>query len=205
MEPGRRRIGREGAAEERDALAHADETPTIVRGLHGEGPPHETYHPAVPPDVHGVGPSPVIAMGGACAIFDTDGRVLLVRHTYGRLNWELPGGAAEPGESPDETAIREVREETGLDVALERLTGAYYEAGPSAGHDHGPILHFVFLGRERDGRAPAARPPEIGAIGWWPLDALPTPISDFTERRILDAASGREAGVVRFEGRTWRE
>jgi 8-oxo-dGDP phosphatase len=52
--------------------------------------------------------------GAACAIFDSHGRVLLVRHTYGRLNWELPGGGSEPGEGPDETAARELREETGL-------------------------------------------------------------------------------------------
>ena len=151
------------------------------------------------------GPPPVIAMGGACVLFDADGRVLLVRHTYGRLNWEVPGGGAEPDESPDETAIREIREETGLDVALERLTGVYYETGPSPGHDHGPILHFVFLARALDGREPIAQPPEIGEVGWWPLDALPAPMSDFTERRIRDAASGREAGVIRFQERTWRE
>jgi 8-oxo-dGTP diphosphatase len=151
------------------------------------------------------GPPPVIAMGGACAIFDADGRVLLVRHTYGRLNWELPGGAAEPGESPDQTAAREVLEETGLDVELDRLTGAYHEAGPRPGHAHGPIMHFVFLAYPRDPAAiPIPVPPEIGDVGWWPLDALPAPISDFTERRILDAASGREATVTRIEGRAWR-
>ena len=62
------------------------------------------------------GPPRVISMGGAGALFDDEGRVLLVRHTYGRLNWELPGGGAEPGESPNETAIREILEETGLEV-----------------------------------------------------------------------------------------
>lgn len=151
------------------------------------------------------GPPPVIAMGGACALFDPAGRVLLVRHTYGRLNWEVPGGGAERGESPDETAIREMREETGIDVAIERLTGVYYETGPTPGHDHGPILHFVFRARSLDDRRPVAQPPEIGELGWFALDALPRPISDFTERRILDAASGREASVIRFQERAWRD
>ena len=150
-----------------------------------------------------LGPPPVIAMGGVCVLFDDDGRVLLVRHTYGRLNWELPGGGAEPGESPDETAIREVREETGLDVQIVRLTGAYYEANP--GPNQGPLLHFVFLARQVDQRPPIARPPEIGDVGWWPLEALPTPISDFTERRIRNAAAGAEAKVSRLDGRVWRE
>ena len=151
------------------------------------------------------GPPSVIAMGGACALFDEDGRVLLVRHTYGRLNWEVPGGGAEPGESPDETAIREMREETGLDVAVDRLTGVYYEVGPNPGYDHEPIVHFVFLARSLDARAPEARHPEIGEVGWFQLDALPTPISDFTERRIRDAASGREASVIRVQERAWRD
>src|SRR5215203_5156994 len=144
-------------------------------------------------------------MGGACALFDGEGRILLVRHTYGRLNWELPGGGSDPGESPDETAVREIREETSLDVEIDRLAGAYYEVGPRPGHDHGPILHFVFVAHARDGAAvPVPEPPEIDAVGWWPLDALPTPMSDFTERRIRDAASGAPASVTRIEGRAWR-
>ena len=151
------------------------------------------------------GPPSVIAMGGACAIFDPEGRVLLVRHTYGRLNWELPGGGAEPGESPDETAVREVLEETGLDVEIDRFTGAYYEVGPRPGHAHGPIMHFVFLAHPRIMDAsPVPTPPEIGEVGWWAIDALPAPMSDFTERRVRDAASGRPAAVTRIDGRAWR-
>jgi 8-oxo-dGTP diphosphatase len=151
------------------------------------------------------GPAPWLAMGGACAIFDAEGRILLVRHTYGRLNWELPGGGSDPGEAPGETATREVREETGLHVRLERLTGVYFEPGPRPGHAHGPIMHFVFHATPTDDRPPEAMPPEIGDVGWWPLDALPLPISDFTELRIQDAAAGAPASVARVEPRTWRE
>ena len=157
------------------------------------------------PEATYAGPPPIVGMGAACVLFDAEGRVLLVRHTYGRLNWELPGGGSEPGESPDETAIRELREETKLDAELVRLTGTYFEPGPQPDHDHGPIIHFVFEARPNGDRAPVACPPEIGDVGWWPLDALPTPISDFTERRIHDAANGNPAGLTRFEPRTWRE
>ncbi|HNT78415.1 MAG TPA: NUDIX domain-containing protein [Anaerolineae bacterium] len=55
-------------------------------------------------------------LGANAALFDEEGRILLVKHTYGRLNWELPGGVAEPNESIVETAIREAREEIGLQV-----------------------------------------------------------------------------------------
>ena len=144
-------------------------------------------------------------MGGACVLFDDDARVLLVRHTYGRRNWELPGGGAEPGESPDETARREILEETGLEVAIERLTGVYYEPDPRPGSGQGPLLHLVFRVRRVGDTEPVATPPEIEAVGWWAVDDLPTPISDFTELRIRDAVGERQPRVRRIEARRWRD
>jgi 8-oxo-dGTP diphosphatase len=143
-----------------------------------------------------------VATGAACAIFDGHGRVLLVRHTYGRRNWELPGGVGEAGESPEETASRELLEETSLRAELQHLTGVYYEPN----HDFGSMLHFVFRARWHAGLDPIASSPEIGEIGYWSVNALPTPISDFTERRIRDAARpAQNARVVRVETRHWRE
>ncbi len=49
-------------------------------------------------------------LGAASVILNNQGWVLLVKHSYGRLNWELPGGVAEVDESIVETALREVRE-----------------------------------------------------------------------------------------------
>jgi ADP-ribose pyrophosphatase YjhB (NUDIX family) len=51
---------------------------------------------------------------------DAEGRILVVRPTYTK-EWMLPGGRVERGETPHEAAIRETREETGLDVVLDRL------------------------------------------------------------------------------------
>jgi 8-oxo-dGTP diphosphatase len=141
------------------------------------------------------------AHGAACVIFDGEGRVLLVHHTYGRLNWELPGGAAEPGEAPDETATRELLEETGLRAVLDRLTGVYFEPD----HDFGPMLHFVFRFRSPDRLDPVASSPEVSDARYWPLDDLPTPISDFTERRIHDAVDDGPVRVERVLTRQWRE
>jgi ADP-ribose pyrophosphatase YjhB (NUDIX family) len=142
-----------------------------------------------------------VAVGAACAIIDGDGRVLLVRHTYGRLNWELPGGLGEAGEAPDETALRELLEETGLRGELDRLTGVYLEPG----HDFGPMLHFVFRCRLPEGLAPTPTSGEISDAGYWPVDRLPRPISDFTERRIRDAQLDRPVAVGRVAARHWRE
>lgn len=49
-------------------------------------------------------------VGAAALILDQAGRVLLLKHTYGKLHWDLPGGGAEANESAAETALREVRE-----------------------------------------------------------------------------------------------
>jgi len=141
------------------------------------------------------------AMGAACVIFDGEGRVLLVHHTYGRLNWELPGGASEPGEAPDETARRELLEETGLRADLDHLAGVYFEPG----HEFGPMLHFVFRYTWNDELDPVASSPEVSELRYWSVDNLPSPISDFTERRIEDATLGGPARVARVDSRQWRE
>lgn len=56
----------------------------------------------------------------ACALVDADGRVLLARRPEGKPLaglWEFPGGKIEPGEVPEQTLIRELKEELGIDVA----------------------------------------------------------------------------------------
>ena len=116
-----------------------------------------------------------VVLGAACAIFDPEGRVLLVRHDYGELNWELPGGRALRGEDPLTTARRELREETALDLLPASLAGVYFEPA----HELGPSLHFVFRLRLARDVTPRAVPPEISNARFWPLGTLPRPLSDF--------------------------
>ncbi len=127
--------------------------------------------------------------------------MLLVHHTYGRLNWEIPGGLGEAGESPDVTATRELLEETGISAEIDRLTGAYHEPA----HEFGTMLHFVFRCRWTPGMEPVPSSPEISEARFWPIDALPAPMSDFTERRIHDALGTEPVKVGRVAVRQWRE
>jgi ADP-ribose pyrophosphatase YjhB (NUDIX family) len=60
----------------------------------------------------------------SAVVVDDAGRILLHRRTDNAL-WSIPGGAMELGESIAETVVREVKEETGLDVAPQRVVGIY--------------------------------------------------------------------------------
>lgn len=124
-------------------------------------------------------------LGAAAIILNEQGSVLLVKHSYGHLNWELPGGGNENGESIVETVLREVYEETGLRVVDRHTTGVYYE--PETG-----MHHFIFYCQPQDGTFNDLRIDnnEITEYAFWPPDALPRPISDFTVRRIEDGVSG---------------
>ena len=122
--------------------------------------------------------------------------MLLVRHSYGELNWEIPGGAGELGESASDAAVREVREETGLDVFPERMTGVYYER-------EARCHHFVFICRPTVGGDAVPSSPEITDVRWCERDALPRPISDFTVRRIDDALAGTPSELHEVGPRRW--
>jgi 8-oxo-dGTP diphosphatase len=120
--------------------------------------------------------------GVAAVIFDRDGRVLLVRHSYGRRGWELPGGGRQAKESVGQAVVREIREELGVAALTAELRGVYYE--PEFDQHH-----FAFLCRLPDGADPKASSPEIVECGYWRVEALPRPINDFTIQRIKDAAA----------------
>ncbi|MED5016778.1 NUDIX domain-containing protein [Paenibacillus chibensis] len=119
-------------------------------------------------------------MGAAAVIFNSEGRVLLVKHSYGKNNWDLPGGKSEKDESVQETAKREVMEETGLEVTVGQLTGIYYDPN----YD---MHHFVFISTINYDQEPKPSSPEILECRYCSLDDLPKPISDFTFNRIQEA------------------
>lgn len=70
-------------------------------------------------------PRPNSVVPSASAIVtDEQGRILLVKRRDNTL-WALPGGGHDIGETIEQTAIREVKEETGLDVEITGITGVY--------------------------------------------------------------------------------
>ncbi len=77
-----------------------------------------------------------------CIIFDEQGRLLLQKRSDCN-KWGFPGGLVELGESVEETAVREVKEESGLDIEITSLYGVYskYFAEYANGDKAQTIVH----------------------------------------------------------------
>jgi len=59
-------------------------------------------------------------------ILNDENKILQLKQTYTDKRWGLPGGAVEPGETINETIVRECKEEIGVDIQVVSLTGFYY-------------------------------------------------------------------------------
>jgi ADP-ribose pyrophosphatase YjhB (NUDIX family) len=112
--------------------------------------------------------SPKFTVGAVCFVAREDGRVLLVRHSYHR-HWGTPGGLAKRREQPRVAAVRETREEVGVDVELVGEPAVVVDA----------VLHRVdvvyraILVRESDAERARPTSAEIVEVGWFHPDDLP--------------------------------
>lgn len=113
------------------------------------------------------------------AIINERKQVLLVHQTYGKKQWSLPGGVVEGGESAWEAAVRECKEEINIVVTEMELSGVYFMS-----HRNGYI--FTFRSDSYQGQVSVDNK-EIDDYGFFSLDNLPRPISNFTVERILHA------------------
>ena len=107
-----------------------------------------------------------LSLGVAVIALDGEGRVLLVRHSYGSGHWALPGGGRGQRENPEACARREMREELGCglaDMVLFEISHRQIHGAPNRSH--------VFSARIEGEPKPDGR--EIVEAGWFPLDALP--------------------------------
>lgn len=110
-----------------------------------------------------------VAVGGVVL---RDGEILLVRRGRGPAagEWSVPGGRVEFGEELHEAVVREVVEETGLDVVVERFLGWVERIGRDDSPHHFVILDF--LARPLDENQPTVAGDDAAEVEWVPLHGL---------------------------------
>lgn len=118
-----------------------------------------------------------------------DEKIVLVKRRNAPLGWALPGGFVDEGESVEHAAIREAKEETGLDVHLDALFYVYSDPKRDA-RQH--TMSTVFV-------AHAAGDPvgddDAEEAAWYPLNSLPEPICFDHATIISDYLRYRADGV----------
>jgi ADP-ribose pyrophosphatase YjhB (NUDIX family) len=137
------------------------------------------------------------AAGAYAVIFDDAGRVLFC-HRRDCDFWNLPGGGVESGEAPWQAVVREVREETGLEVEVVRLAGLYSWIALDE-------VIYSFVCRVIGG-ALLTQTDETDDARYFALDDLPANTFREHAARARDAALGQPAAVLRVPtGPTGRE
>lgn len=137
---------------------------------------------------------PPVTLGVRLILVDRARRVLLVRHTYTK-GWHFPGGAVDPGETAAAAAVREVREETGVHVAVSPTLVGLYHNRALAGRDH----VAVFAALEHPLLDPAglvAQAAEVAEVALVPVDALPSDATGAVRRRLAEVLTGAPADAL---------
>lgn len=121
-------------------------------------------------------------------IRDDTGRILLCDTAF-KTDWELPGGIVEPGEAPRDAAIREVREELGIDLVVGRLLVADWMP-PYLGWED--AIELIFDGgrvTEADLTAFSLQENEITSVSLLTLDQAAEVVTPLSHRRLSVAVS----------------
>ncbi len=125
-----------------------------------------------------IGSAPVILVAAGSFLLTKELKLLLQRRVDDGI-WDLPGGLMELGETPEQTARREVFEETGLELGALKLLGVY--SGPNfykryANGDEAYSVAIIYFCNEFSGQA-KNDPKEGLELGFFALDELPKDLS----------------------------
>jgi 8-oxo-dGTP pyrophosphatase MutT (NUDIX family) len=140
-----------------------------------------------------------LTAGTAAVIFDSSGQHILLTRRRDNGRWCLPGGMMEAGESAAESCIREVKEETGLNVRIVRLIGIYTTPDVvleyTDGNRRQPVA-MCFEAATTGGALTLSE--ETSEFAWYsPAAALQLDLVEHHRQRILDAAEHRVEAFIR--------
>lgn len=126
-------------------------------------------------------------------VVDGDRRLLLIHRVDNDL-WALPGGAIEIGETVSQAVVREVREETGIDVEVTGLVGIYSDPKHVIAYDDGEVRQqFSICFRARPIGGALRGSSESTGVAWVPGDDIVSLAMHAAQRlRITHAVEGSE-------------
>lgn len=130
-------------------------------------------------------------LGATVAIIE-DQKILLTKRSDFEV-WCLPGGHTDEGESVAETAVREAKEEIGVDVELARYVGVYSRLGGDS------TIHLHLFNAKVIGGGIKPQPEEVLDIQFFALDNLPEHMFWWHRQMIVDAFSDVTGAAWEFE------
>jgi ADP-ribose pyrophosphatase YjhB (NUDIX family) len=151
--------------------------------------------------IHGerVGRSGALLLCCSAVVFDRAGDKIVLTRRADNGRWCLPGGHVEAGESVAEACLREVQEETGLEVRLVRLTGVYSDPHRVVEYADGNRYHVVVLSFEAETAGGVLRTSsettECGFFSRAEIESMD--LMEHHAERIEDAFAGRTAAFIR--------
>jgi 8-oxo-dGTP pyrophosphatase MutT (NUDIX family) len=114
------------------------------------------------------------------------------RRSRDAVTWTLPKGTPDPGESLEETALREVTEETGLEVRIVEPLAAIEYMFVQGGARIRKTVHYFLM--EPTGGDLSRHDVEFERVRWVPFDEAGSLLSFATERELVAAAAARLTG-----------
>lgn len=130
-------------------------------------------------------------VSAATIVFNNIGEILLIRGP--RRGWEMPGGQVEEGESLQDAAIRETKEESGIDIVVTKFCGIFQNVDRS-------ICNTLFLGKAIGGEPTTG--PESLEVGFFPIEQALKMVTwkNFRQRIELCLDDSKQPFYIEFNG-----